>query len=440
MGVKGFLKGIFIILFLLPVPLWAAPAIQHWRTENGATVYFVEARELPMVDVRVVFDAGGARDAGKPGLARLTNGLLAEGAGGLSADEIAARFADLGAEFGNSSLRDMAIVNLRGLSMKDKLDPAISLLALLVKQPDFPPDALERVRRQMLVGLQGERQSPGRIGKRAYYASLYATHPYAAWPGGSDDSVAALTRLDVVGFHQKYYVARNAVIAIVGDLNRERAAKLAEDLISQLPAGAHASPLPPVGPLEKPSTRIIHHPSTQVHLLMGHPGISRHDEDFYALYVGNHVLGGSGLVSLLSEEVREKRGLSYSVYSYFQPMSAAGPFTVGLQTSNKNAWRALEVVRATLRGFVHNGPSEKELEAAKRNITGGFPLRIASNSKIVEYLAVIGFYNLPLDYLSRFTARIEAVTREQVGDAFRRRVDPERMILVLVGQVPPEKP
>jgi len=149
--------------------------------------------------------------------------------------------------------------------------------------------------------------------------------------------------------------------------------------------------------------------------------------------VGNHILGGSGLVSLLSEEVREKRGLSYSVYSYFLPMSERGPFLLGLQTKNDQADEAREVMMETLRRFRDEGPTEKELAAAIKNITGGFPLRIASNSQIVRYLAVIGFYGLPLDYLDRFNERVSAVTAEQIRDAFRRRVDPDRLATVIVG-------
>ena len=166
---------------------------------------------------------------------------------------------------------------------------------------------------------------------------------------------------------------------------------------------------------------------------MGQPGMHRGDPDYFVLYLGNHILGGSGLVSLLSEQVREQRGLSYSVYSYFSPMRRDGPFIAGAQTQNAKAGEAREVMRATLRRFIDEGPTEEELTAAKKNVTGGFPLRIASNAKIVEYLAVIGFYGLPLDYLDTFTDRIEAITAKQIQDAFRRRVHPERFVTVVVG-------
>ncbi len=159
----------------------------------------------------------------------------------------------------------------------------------------------------------------------------------------------------------------------------------------------------------------------------------RGDPDYFALYVGNHILGGSGLVSRLSEEMREKRGLSYSVYSYFLPMEQAGPYQMALQTRNDQADEALAVMRETLDQYLKEGPTGDELEAAKKNITGGFALRIDSNSKILDYLVVIGFYDLPLDYLKAFNDRIMAVTREQIIDAYRRRVLPDAMSTIIVG-------
>jgi zinc protease len=244
-----------------------------------------------------------------------------------------------------------------------------------------------------------------------------------------------LTREELIAFHRRFYVAKNAVVSIVGAIPRQQAEQIAERLTTALPAGEHAPALPPVPGLEGAKVERIAFPSSQSHLYLGQPGMRRGDPDYFPLYVGNHIFGGSGLVSLLSEEVREKRGLSYSVYSYFLPMRRPGIFQLGLQTKNAQASEALKVMQETLQRFIDRGPSEEELKEAKQNITGGFPLRIASNSKIIQYLAVIGFYDLPLDYLDRFNEREEAVTIEQISDAFRRRVDPQRLVTVQVGQV-----
>ncbi len=411
----------------------AAPDIQHWQTRNGVRVFFVPAAELPIVDVRVVFAAGSARDDGKPGIAQLSNGLLSEGADGLDADAIAQRFEGLGAQFGSGIDRDMAWVSLRSLSEAKLVTPALDLLAKLLRHPDFPAQAFERERQRMLIALQEQEEKPEQIAENAFYKALYGNHPYATPPEGTVDSLKALTRDDVQGFHKQYYVAHNALIAIVGALDRKGAEKLAETVAGSLPEGAAAPALPVVKDLAAAEDIRKQHPSTQTHVYVGQPGLARGDADYFALYVANHVLGGSGLVSRLSDEIREKRGLSYSVYSYFFPMAQKGPFLMGLQTRNDQADEAQRLLRETLAKYRAEGPSDTELTAAKRNITGGFPLRIDSNSKILEYLSVIGYYNLPLDYLDTFSKNIEAVTREQAHAAFKQRVQADKLVSVRVG-------
>jgi zinc protease len=423
-----------LLLASLTLPVRALPTIVTWQTGNGARVLFVEARDLPIVDVSLVFNAAAARDGDKPGVARITSALLGEGAAGLSADAIAERFAALGARFSTESVRDMASVSLRTLSDRETLAAALDLAAKAVTRPDFPPDALERVRRQMLVGLQQIEQSPDDLVEREFLRTLYRGHPYASPPEGTVASVTALGRDDVRAHWARYYVGRNVVVAIVGDLDRGAAEQLAETLVGSLPAGEPAPPLPSPPAAAPSQTVTVDHPSTQTHLRLGGTSITRVDPDFYPLYVGNHALGGSGLVSTLAEEVREKRGLSYSVFSSLTPMRAEGPFYVGLQTRNEQAGEALKVARETLERFVREGPSEDDLDAAKRNITGGFALRLDSNAKVLAQIASIGFYGLPLDYLATFTDRVNAVTPEAVREAFRRHIDLEHLVTVLVGK------
>ena len=427
------IRWLALLMLFFAACAQSAPQIQNWVTGNGARVYFVPAHELPMVDIRVVFDAGSARDGQLNGLAKLTNGMFSEGAAGLDADAIAERFARLGAQLSNSSARDMASVGLRSLRGPASLDPAAALLADLIARPDFPADALERLRQQMLVGLRRGRQSPGTIAQRAFYRELYPDHPYGNPPAGEDAGVEAITGEDISAFHKQFYVGANAVVAVVGDLSRAHAERLVDSVVGDLPSGQAAPVLPPVPRSGGSRDRSVSHPSTQAHILMGQPGMSRLDADFYPLYVGNHILGGSGLVSRLNDTIREQRGLAYSVYSYFVPMRVAGPYIVGMQTGSKNTATALSLLREEVARFVAKGPSEEELDDAKRNITGGFPLRIASNSKILGYLGLIGFYRLPLDYLQRFNERVMAVTRAQVNDAFQRRVDPASLITVVLG-------
>ena len=411
----------------------ATPSIQHWETANGARVLFVEAHDLPMVDVRVVFDAAAARDAGAAGLARLTSTLLDQGAGGLNADQIASGLENLGAELSTGSEKDMAWLSFRSLSESDLLQPALALFKKVLTAPEFPAADFERERQRMLVSAQYRKQKPGSIASENYYKLLYGDHPYASQAGGDETSLKAIKREQLKAFYQQYYVAKNAVVAVVGDLDKAQAMKLVNDLLAPLPAGQHAPALPDVPPLKKSVRKFISHPSTQSHVLMGQPGTYRGDPDYFTLYVGNFILGGSGLVSRISEEVREKRGLSYSAYSYFSPMAKPGPYTLGLQTKNDKRDEAIKVLRDTLQTYLDKGPTEKELVAAKKNITGGFPIRVSSNSKIVEYLAMIGFYGLPLDYLDTFTDNIEAVSRDMIIDAYKRRIHPDKMVTVIVG-------
>ncbi|PVV18709.1 MAG: peptidase M16, partial [gamma proteobacterium symbiont of Ctena orbiculata] len=354
-----------------------------------------------------------------------------------SAYQIAERMEGVGAQLDTGSLRDMAWVSVRSLTESKALALALETMSKVVAEPSFAEEDIERLRQSILAGLVQDEQSPGSLGKKRLYQLVFGDHPYASDPDGTIESVKAITRADIVATHKRLYVAKNALVAIVGAVNRSQAESIAEQVTHGLEPGEQVAKLPQVAPLQGAIDEQIPFPSTQSHLYIGQPGMRRGDPDYFTLYVGNHILGGSGLVSLLSNEVREKRGLSYSVYSYFLPMRQTGLFQLGLQTKNEQAGEALQVVRETLKRFIREGPSEKELEAAKQNITGGFPLRIASNGKIVEYLAVIGFYDLPLDYLDRFTDKVAAVTREQIQDAFQRRIDPDRLVRVQVGRTAP---
>ncbi len=433
MGVKLMSFRLLVLwLLLFSGHLWAGPAIQSWTTEKGARVLFVPAPELPMVDVRVVFDGGSARGA-IPGVASLTSALLEEGAGEWNADEIAERLDSVGANMSVSSQRDMAWLSVRTLTEKKALTVTMDTVAQVLGAPRFDAADFERNRKAMLVSLNHDEQSPGTVAQKTFMHTLFGEHPYAAEVEGTEASLARITREDVIAHYKKYYVAKNAVIAIVGAVERAEAERLAELVTSGMQAGERAPALPPVSDLQAARTLNLQFPSSQSHILMGQPGMHRGDPDYFILYVGNHILGGSGLVSQLSEEVREKRGLSYSVYSYFSPMRRNGPFLIGAQTQNAKAGEALQVIKQTLARFIEQGPSEDELKAAKQNITGGFPLRIASNSKILEYIAMLGFYDLPLDYLDTFVDKVNSVTREQIREAFQRRIKPDQLLTVVVG-------
>ena len=408
--------------------------IENWQTKNGARVLYVHAPQLPMVDVRIVFDAGSARDQGRAGLASCTNSLLNHGAGKWNTNALAERFDSVGAQFSNSAARDMAVLQLRSLTDAPLLEKAISTMTAIVNQPHFDKAELGRLRKQVLISLKNQLQSPGTIADKAFYRTLYQQHPYATPTAGELETVKAITRKDILAFYKQYYVGRNAVVAIVGALDKNEAKQMAERLVGNLPAGNRAPALPEVKALLQAKVVQDTYPSTQTHILVGQPGMRRGDPDYFDLYVGNHILGGGGFGSRIMKVIRDENGLAYSAYSYFLPMREDGPFVMGLQTKNESRDQALSLLDKTLREFIEQGPTEDELLHAKKNITGGFPLRIDSNRDIVEYIAMLGFYDLPLDYLNTFNSKVNAVSLESIKDAFARRVDPGKLLTVTVGQ------
>ena len=311
---------------------------------------------------------------------------------------------------------------------------SLALFEQVLTEPTFAEDEIERRRLQMRVALEKQKESPAETAKNSFFEKLYGDHPYAHDPGGNDQSIEAMTREDIVAFFKRYYVAGKVVIALVGAIDRARAEEIAEELTRNMPAGEKAPTLPKVSLSEKGDELAVDFPSSQTHIYMGQPVMARGDDDFFPLYVGNHMLGGSGLVSMLSDEVREKRGLAYSVYSYFSQMQNKGPFVFNAQTRTDRAHETLAVIRQTLEEFMKDGPDEERLTAARKNITGSFPLQTSSNANIVEYIAMMGFYDYPLDYLDTFIDKVNAVSAEEIQDAFRRRVNPDAFLVVTVGK------
>lgn len=411
--------------------------IQEWQTKNGVRILYVHAPELPMVDIRAVFDAGSVRDGKKYGLANLTNAMLSHGAKDgnkkLSVDDISERFDNIGARFSTSFSKDKAEVKLRTLTDASLLKQATSTMQAVINKPTFDEKELKRVRKQLLISFEGRKQSPSTIVKELFYKGLYKEHPYAVPSSGTAAIVKKLSRKDLLKFYKNYYVAKNALLTIVGDVNKDKAESLAEKIVGGLVLGKKAKNLADVNELTAELNTHREFPSSQTHILMGQTGIHRKDKDYFTLYVANHILGGSGFGSRIMQEIREKRGLAYSSYSYFIPLLKPGPFIMGMQTSNKNTEQAKKVLKETLMAYIKNGPTEKELSHSKKNITGGFPLRIDSNKDISNYLSVIGFYQLPLNYLGEFNKHIESVSKEQIKQALKRRIKPDKMYTVTVG-------
>ncbi len=412
----------------------ATPNIQHWNSASGAKVLFVENHDIPMLDVAVTLQAGSSFDAPETsGLANLTHQLLDAGAGGLSEDQISRGMADVGAQFGGDFNPDSASISLRTLSSAAERDKALDIMARVLQHPEFPEAILAREKVRQIAALKEAETMPGSIAEKAFQKAVFGAHPYALPDTGEVGTVENITAQDLRDFYQSHYQAGHAVVAIMGDVTRAEAEAIAQQLTAQLPVSPDPSALPNVAKKIAASELRIPHPASQSHILIGAPGIARGDPDYFPLLVGNYILGGGGFESRLMNEVREKRGLAYSVYSYFMPLKQPGPFQIGLQTRKDQADVALKLVRDTLANFISKGPTDRELLAAKQNIIGGFPLRIDSNRKILGYLSMIGFYGLPPTYLDDFTRNVDKVTVAQIRDAFARHIDPQAMATVIVG-------
>ena len=436
---KYFIKIAFVALVVITNQFTAAaPKIEHWVTDAGLRVYYVNVPELPILDARLTFAAGSAYDGDKAGLSGMLTSMFDKGAGGLNADQIAEAFESVGANFSSGAARDMAWISLRTLTMEEQMTSALATWQKVIEKPDFPDADFERLKKQAMVGLQAEKQNPGSIADKVFYKNLYGDHPYASPQNGTEESIGALSTKDLKAFFKQYYVNKNGQLALVGAIDKKQAIDIANKISKALLSGEkgegeRAAAIPEVKPLLEAKTIHIPFPSSQAHVMMGQPGDKRGDKDYFSLYLGNHGLGGSGFTSRLVKEVRVKRGLSYSVYSYFIPMQENGPFMVGLQTKLSQTDEAIKVVREELEKFQKEGPSEDDLKASKLNIVGGFPLRTASNDDIIGYIAMIGFYGLPLDYLNTFTDSVEKVSRDEVVDAFKRRVHLDKFLTVIVG-------
>ncbi|CAN7270857.1 pitrilysin family protein [Variovorax sp. LjRoot130] len=452
----------------------AAIPIEHWALPNGAKIYLAATNALPIVDVQIDFDAGSRRDPpAQAGLAGVTAGMVEKGirasgrpaagppqsgtapSGGsedtsvpslgaydaaMDENALGEAWADLGANFDASAGSDRMSFSLRTLSQPALLDKAVRLASREIGEPAFPEDVWKRERERLNASIREANTKPATIAGRAFSQAVYGTHPY-----GQDTTEATLAQIDVATMRQRYeqlILPCRAKLSIVGAVTRAQAEAIATTLLSRLPMATEPGgctalpPVPQVAALAAAKDERLPFDSAQAHVWIGQPGYPRSDPDHFALTLGNYVLGGGGFVSRLTEEVREKRGLAYSVYSSFSPGLHAGAFRIGFQTRPDQAAEAVKVAREVLAKFVAEGPTAVELKAAKDNLIGGFPLLLDSNRKLLGNVSNIAWNDLPLDYLDTWTARMNAVTAADIKAAFARKLQPERMVTVVVGGKP----
>ena len=445
----GFKFGWAFACFNACIGAQAALPIQHWTQPSGARVFLVESHAIPMVDVQIDIDAGSRRDpAAQAGLASVMTGQMANGTRAepqaqgpypkaMDENQIGEAWADLGASFGGSAGADRMSFGLRSLSYPDLLDKAVALAARQMAHPAFPEGLWLRDRERISASMRESLTKPGTVAQQRFAQAVYGAHPYGF--RASPESLSRIGVQDLKNLHAQALRACRATVSVVGALTRAQADALVQRLLAPWPRESTCPSLPPVpevAPLAAAQNLNLPFDSAQAHVLIGQPGYRRTDPDFFALLVGNHILGGGGFVSRLTEQVREKRGLSYSVSSAFAPGLHAGAFMVGLQTRPDQAAQAVAVAQEVVKNFVREGPTPAELQAAQSNLVGGFALRIDSNRKLLDNVANIAWNRLPLNYLDTWTQQIEQVTAAQVQKAMGRVLQPERMVTVVVGGPP----
>lgn len=409
---------------------------ERWQTDKGARVVFYKAMDVPMLYVNVAFAAGSARDGSQFGLSTLTTDLLDQGNGNLNASQVAEKLADVGAQFGATSSRDMIALQLKTLTENDALNQAIDTMSLIINKPTFRTDAFNRQKNQQLQDIARTLDSPDNVANIVFFNKLYGDHPYAHSVTGNANSVRALTARQVREFHSRYFVASNAVIVLVGAIDSDKAHQIADKLVQDLPKGEPAETIATATPKTAREDVMVPFHTSQTTLRLGQIGINHANPDYFPLMVGNYILGGGALVSRLSHEVREKRGLTYDISSQFLPMPGDGPFIISLSTKNNQVTTALQVTEETLATFLANGPDEDELIAARQYMVGSYPLSLASNAGIANILLRTEFYHLPEDFLDTYIARIENVSLADIKSAFDKLIHQNTFLLVAVGTEP----
>lgn len=429
------LPALFTIILLLASTCLASPKIEPKRVvlKNGITLLFVETHALPMVNISVAIKAGAIYDPqDNPGVANLTAMLLDEGTKNRASKQIAEEIDFIGGKLSASGGEDFSSASL--VVLKKDLKTGMDLLSDILLNPAFPEEELERKKKETIASIISEKDDPGAVVSKAFYKAVFPGHPYGIPVEGEEESVGKITRDDIVRFYQQYYKPNNAIIAVVGDLGYKEAVALIEEYFRQWGKSRITLPdVPAVTKVTKKGSILIDRNITQANIVLGHTGISRDNPDYYAVSVMNYILGGGGFQSRLTKEIRDKKGLAYSVYSRFDVNKYPGAFSVEIQTKNESALEALEGIKAELKKIRDEKVSDEELKDAKSYITGSFPLKFDTNAKISNFLVQIEFYNLGLDYLNEYVKKIEGITKDDIMRVARKYIDTENYIMVAVG-------
>ncbi|KIC24184.1 MULTISPECIES: M16 family metallopeptidase [unclassified Leisingera] len=421
-----------LFAWFLALPAWAEIKIQEVTSPGGITAWLVEDHTIPFSALELRFRGGTSLDApGKRGGVYLMTGLLEEGSGDLRAQDYARALESLAAEFSYDADKDSVSISARFLT--ENRDDAMELLRQTLFEPRFDQDALDRVRAQVLAGLRSDAKNPNNIAGLAFAKMAYGDHPYGSDGKGTLDSVAALSRQDIFDVYEAVFARDRLYVSAVGDITAEELGTLLDDLLGTLPDKGAPIPGPADVTIEGGVT-VVDFDTPQSVALFGQKGIEREHPDFFTAYVMNQILGGGSFETRLMTEVREKRGLTYGVYSYLVPRDLAAVYMGSVASANGKMAEAVEVIRNEWRRMAEEGVTEKELKDAQTYLTGAYPLRFDGNSRIASILAGMQMDDLPISYVETRNDRINAVTLEDVKRFAAEFLDPDGLHFTIAGR------
>jgi zinc protease len=426
------LAAALAVATLMPRPGAAAVEIVEVTSPGGITAWLVEEPALPFVAIEIRFEGGASLDApGKRGATHLMAALLEEGSAGLDATAFQEAVEAQALRLGFDSSPDTVSVSAQMLT--ENRDASLALLRGALTEPAFAQADIDRVRAQVLASIEGQRTDPQDIAGQTFAALAYGEHPYGSAIEGTEESVAALTRDDLLAAHGAALTRDRAVVGVAGDITPEELGPLLDEILGGLPEASEAEVGEAPFGLEGGVT-VVEFPSPQALVLFGHEGIERDDDDFLAAFVLNHVLGGAGFESRLMQEVREARGLTYGIGTYLAPRDHAAQHMGQFSSSNETVAGAVELIRAEWARLAEAGLTAEELDAAKTYLTGAYPLRFDGNASIAGILVGMQMSRLPIDYVDTRNDQVEALTLDEVNAVAAELLDPDGLHFVVVGR------
>lgn len=406
--------------------------IQQVKSPGGITAWLVEEHSVPLIAIRFAFEGGSAQDlVGKDGTAHFLTTMLDEGAGELDASAYQERMEDIAMKMSFNEGRDTFYGNFQTLT--ENLDAASDLLTLALTKPRFDDTAAERMRKQLVASLSFAKKNPNQVASKAWSATAFPKHPYGRSSKGTPETVAKISPADLRAYRDRVFAKSNLTVAVVGDIDAKRLGTLLDKVFGGLADKADLVDVPKTKP-SAGTIKVIDMPVPQSVAVFGFEGIARKDDDFIPAYIMNHILGGGGFASKLMEEVREKRGLAYSVYSYLQPYDNAAIFAGSVATKNEKLGESLDVIRAQIKQMAEQGPTQADLDNAKSYLTGSYALRFDTSSKIASQLLAIQQEELGIDYVNTRNDKISAVTLEDLKRVAKRLLKPENLIVAVAGK------